>query len=168
MSGTFSSTSVVPRILLTPSLASWTPLFAGYATFLSLTASSSRASSKQYLGTSKGDGNGDDETSASLAAVRAHGNFAEHVPLALLLAGVCELNGGSKPVLNASLAVLFAARVAHASFGLLQPGHVETLRKRGVQYGRIGGFVATHAVSVGLGVYAFWLCFDGIKVMYGF
>jgi hypothetical protein len=46
--------------------------------------------------------------------VRAHGNFAEHVPLALLLMAVAEANGAPAPLLHGVGAALLAGRLAHA------------------------------------------------------
>ena len=48
-----------------------------------------------------------------LAAVRAHGNFIENVPMVFILAGIAELNGGSPTVLSSLLSAFAVARVAH-------------------------------------------------------
>lgn len=47
-------------------------------------------------------------------AVRAHGNFAENVPFALLLMALCEINGLPEWALHVLGAVLLAGRVLHA------------------------------------------------------
>lgn len=128
------STAIVPHITLLPTLALWAPVFAGYHTYLSLGAGFARGNTKKYLGTA-----GVDENSDQLKANRAHGNFTENVPLALILAGVCELNGASRAVLNGVLGFLFCARVAHADFGIKMKGHVEQLTAKGYQWGRLTG-----------------------------
>ena len=46
--------------------------------------------------------------------IRAHGNFAEYVPLVLILMGLIELAGGNRTVLAASGAALVVGRVLHA------------------------------------------------------
>ncbi len=46
--------------------------------------------------------------------MRRHQNFVEYVPLALILIGVLELNGGSPMFLHGLGAALVVARVAHA------------------------------------------------------
>ena len=46
-------------------------------------------------------------------AVRVHGNFAEYVPVALLLLACYELNGASVIVLHALGAMLVAGRALH-------------------------------------------------------
>ncbi len=46
-------------------------------------------------------------------AVRAHGNFAEYVPLALLLLGALEVRSGGGPLLHGLLVALVVARLAH-------------------------------------------------------
>ena len=52
-----------------------------------------------------------------IVSIRRHANFAEWVPLALLLMALIELNGGSKTWLHTLGAVLLAARIVHP-FGL--------------------------------------------------
>jgi uncharacterized membrane protein YecN with MAPEG domain len=47
-------------------------------------------------------------------AVRAHGNFAEYVPFALLMLALCELNGLPDWALHVLGTVLLAGRVLHA------------------------------------------------------
>lgn len=49
--------------------------------------------------------------------IRAHGNFAEYVPLALLLMALAEAGGQPAWLLHAQGILLVAARVAHA-YGL--------------------------------------------------
>jgi uncharacterized membrane protein YecN with MAPEG domain len=48
-------------------------------------------------------------------AVRAHGNFAEYVPFALLLIGLCEINSLPDWALHALGVALLAGRIAHAT-----------------------------------------------------
>ncbi|RWU12676.1 glutathione S-transferase [Pseudidiomarina gelatinasegens] len=47
-------------------------------------------------------------------AVRIHGNFAEYVPLSLLLLVVMELQGAAVDLLYGLGAALFVARICHA------------------------------------------------------
>ncbi len=47
-------------------------------------------------------------------AMRAHGNFAEYVPLALLLLALLELNGLPTVILHALGLMLLGGRLAHA------------------------------------------------------
>ena len=84
-----------------------------------------------------------------LAAFRAQGNFIENVPLALILAGAVELNGGSKLALTGALSALFVFRVAHAEFGLMAKGYGGK--------GRPVGFFGTALVIFGLAGYGAWL-----------
>ena len=46
--------------------------------------------------------------------IRAHGNFAEYVPLVLILMALIELAGGNRTVLAASGAAVVVGRVLHA------------------------------------------------------
>jgi len=49
------------------------------------------------------------------AAVRAHANFAEYVPITLLLLAVAEINHGAWPITLLSAALLVVGRVTHAA-----------------------------------------------------
>jgi len=86
---------------------------------------------------------------ASLAqAIRAHGNFAEHTPLALLLIGLVEAFAYRSPVVNGLGTVLLAARLLSA-WGLNS-----TLKQ---SFGRQAGATLTilvTAVSAALILYA--------------
>ncbi len=84
-----------------------------------------------------------------LVAARAHSNFVENVPFALLLAAFVEMNGGNRRALTASLATLFLLRVVHVEFGLKA--------KDSLGWGRPVGFFGTLGVVGGLGSYAGWL-----------
>lgn len=75
------------------------------------------------------------------------------MPLALLLAGFVELNGGSRKVLMTALGVLTVARVMHVEMGLL----VEGGEKPHTGIGRPVGFFGTVGVVVGLAGYGAWL-----------
>ena len=60
-----------------------------------------------------GIGLGDGGDVSMQRAVRGHGNFAEYVPLALILLAALELNGTSLYVLHGLGIVLLAARLLH-------------------------------------------------------
>jgi len=57
---------------------------------------------------------GQGEAPELLAAIRAHGNFAEYVPLTLLLMALCELSGAGALWLHAGGAMLLVGRILHA------------------------------------------------------
>jgi uncharacterized membrane protein YecN with MAPEG domain len=61
---------------------------------------------------------GDGGKAAMLQACRAHANFAEHVPMALLLIALAELIGSPSAMIHGLAAVLVFARLASA-YGLL-------------------------------------------------
>lgn len=86
-----------------------TPVYAGLLAFvfLFLTASVIRLRRRQRV--SVGDG-GDP---AFLRKVRAHGNFAEYVPMALLLMAMVELLGVHAVILHAIGGLLLAGRLVH-------------------------------------------------------
>ena len=64
-------------------------------------------------GVSLGDGGNPDLT----VLIRRHANFVEHVPLALLLIALLELNGAGKGLLHVLGTALVLARLIHP-FGL--------------------------------------------------
>jgi uncharacterized membrane protein YecN with MAPEG domain len=70
-------------------------------------------------GTSLGDGSsgtiaaGQEHTAPLLVAARSHANFAEYVPLCLILIGLVELNGTRSWVVQALAALLVTARIIH-------------------------------------------------------
>ena len=58
-------------------------------------------------------GIGDGGDKALTLKIRAHGNFAEYVPLALLLLAFVEHGGGSRALVGGLGAALVLGRVAH-------------------------------------------------------
>jgi uncharacterized protein len=80
-----------------------------------------------------------------IAAIRAHGNNVENVPLALILLLAAELCGGSSTALHAFGGALLVARLAHA-FGLLKASKVQVV-----------GALLNQVVQVGLAGYLLWL-----------
>jgi uncharacterized protein len=63
-------------------------------------------------------------------AMRAHGNFAEHVPMALLLIALAELIGSPTMMIHGLATVLVIARLASA-YGLLGSSAQTPGRKAG-------------------------------------
>lgn len=118
-----------------------------YHIFLQIRVSLRRVASKQSLEhASKSFSSKDDPL---LAAFRAQSNFTENVPLALVLAGAVELNGGSKAFLTIALSALIVFRLAHAEYGLMVQGYGG--KGRGV------GFFGTAGVILCLAGYGAWL-----------
>lgn len=64
-------------------------------------------------------------------AIRAHGNFAEYVPLALILLGLLEALGATMIMVHALGATLLLGRILHA-YGMSQPNAVHSARKLGI------------------------------------
>lgn len=86
-----------------------TPLYAGALAILFL-ALSFRVVQQRGHGVSLGDG-GDQEL---LRRIRGHGNFAEYVPLILLLLAMLETGGATPPwLLHLLGATLLLARLLH-------------------------------------------------------
>ena len=70
--------------------------------------------------------------------MRVHGNFAEHVPMALILIAVLELNGAETWHLHVLGAGLMLSRVLHAHGLETTPGK---------SFGRAAGVIGTTAVT---------------------
>ncbi|MEZ5566359.1 MAG: MAPEG family protein [Gammaproteobacteria bacterium] len=76
-------------------------------------------------------------------AVRIHGNFAEYVPLALLLLAFYEVGGGAWWAVHTAGAWLVVARLLHA---------VGLTRSSGRSTGRFAGVVMTWTLLLALAV----------------
>jgi len=74
--------------------------------------------------------------------MRAHGNFAEYVPLVLILIALVEAARGTHLWLAIVAAIFIVARILHG-FGM-----------DGWRFGRMAGMVGTAPVMIGLGLYA--------------
>jgi uncharacterized protein len=87
-------------------------------------------------------------------AVRAHANFTEHVPMALLAIGAGELAGASRPLVIGMAGSLIAARLLSA-YGLT--------RSLGPSLARQAGASITIAVVILAGVTALSLTVRALK-----
>lgn len=87
--------------------------------------------------------------------VRVHQNFLEYVPMAIIVMGILELNGGSATFLHVFGIVLVLARIAHA-IGLRHDnmGHP----------GRVIGTAGTVLFSAAAAIYLLWIV---VKPMLG-
>lgn len=83
---------------------------------------------------------GDNGNARVLRAMRAHGNFSEYVPIALMLMMMAELGGVGTGVLHAIGAPLLAGRVAHGWCFLFAARNVKA---------RVAGMAMT-LVSIGI------------------
>lgn len=87
-----------------------TPVYAALLAVLFFALSVRIVSLRRRLRVAVGDG-GEPEL---LRAIRAHGNFAEYVPLTLLLLALAESQGNPPLLLHALGLALLAGRIAHA------------------------------------------------------
>lgn len=105
-----------------------TPIYAALLAFvlifLSLRVIRTRRTAKVALG------DGGDQ--GLLRASRAQANFAEYVPMALLLIGFAELQGAPVLAIHGLGVVLLAGRLVHA-YGVSQQEEDCRLRVRGMQ-----------------------------------
>jgi len=102
-----------------------TPIYAAVLTGLYLVLSLRVIGMRRSSGVALGDGG--DRT--LLRRQRVHANFAEYVPLALVLMALAELQGLSHWALHAIGVLLVAGRLAHA-YGVSQ--EAEPMRIRGL------------------------------------
>lgn len=89
-----------------------TILYAGLLGLLSIALGSGAGIMRGKKGIDAGDG-GDAEM---LRAMRRHANFAEYVPLALVLIALLELNGVRTLAIHVLGLVLLVGRLMHAAF----------------------------------------------------
>lgn len=86
-----------------------TALYAGLLALVGIVLAAGSGLLRSRTGVSLGGG----DNPQQLVAFRRHGNFAEWVPLALILFAVLELNGVSGTALHVMGIVLLVARIAH-------------------------------------------------------
>lgn len=75
---------------------------------------------------------GDGGNSDMLRRMRAHANFAEYVPFALLLIAFVEMRGASPSTMHLLLAPLAAARIAHPIGMMAAPNSIPQYGLRGL------------------------------------
>ncbi len=95
-------------------------------------------------------GVGDGGNEVMLRRMRAHGNFAENVPLFLILLGLLELATGGNLWLWGAAILFILARIAHA-FGMDRPGG---------NLPRVVGISLSWLVLLGLAGYAIYLAYQ--------
>jgi uncharacterized membrane protein YecN with MAPEG domain len=93
---------------------------------------------------------GDGGNPEILKRVRAHGNFAEYVPLLLILMGLLELAGADKTSLAVAGVALVVFRIAHA-VGMHMPAP---------NAARVAGTVGTFLLIIMFCGYGLWLSFN--------
>lgn len=135
--------------------------FTAYFLYLSGRCVQVRLRDKKWIGDDSSKQDGETPSGESAApqnsdkyndlqvSTRAHANFAENVPLAFILAGLVELNGGNRKVVSGTLGALFVLRVLHADLGVLKPGSMAA--------GRPIGYYGTCGVLGALAGYSAWL-----------
>ncbi|KAI9202098.1 membrane-associated, eicosanoid/glutathione metabolism protein [Polychytrium aggregatum] len=154
---------------LVPIVGSWSLLFGGYQTYLMFKVIGQRVANKVSIGAGEGlvekaraAGKSQAEideiehgVQMLVRAIRAHANFTEHVPLALLVLGFAELNGANSLYLHSSLAILLIARYLHADLTFLNEKN-----KRAFGPTRTMGVSGTIAVTLISAGYSAFLAFQ--------
>jgi uncharacterized protein len=88
-----------------------------------------------------GHGLGDGGSNTLQRAIRAHGNFAEYTPLALILMALVEVQNGNMYVLVLLASAFVLGRLSHA-YGLI----VAETKPKSVFFFRVAGMAATFTV----------------------
>ena len=88
---------------------------------------------------------GPGESDGMLRSIRAHGNFAEYVPLGLILIGLLEAQKGAPLLLHALGFLLLAGRISHAYSLLRHEPKTLGAQKLSVKF-RVLGMVCTFTV----------------------
>ena len=127
-----------------------TPLYAGLLTLLFVLLSL-RVVKYRQKGIPLGDG-GDPKM---LRVVRGHANFAEYVPLALLMMAVLELGRSSIYILHAIGIALILSRLLHA--------YALSYATR-FRFGRVWGAALTFVVLVVEALMCLWQAVQGMSV----
>jgi uncharacterized protein len=89
-------------------------------------------------------GLGDGGNEMLLRRIRAHANYAENMPIFLVLLGLLELAGGERWILWGAAIAFILARLAHA-FGMDSPSRLRL---------RVAGMLVSTLVIVGLAGWA--------------
>lgn len=87
-------------------------------------------------------GFGDGGSEELRSAIRAHGHFAEYVPLITLMVAMLEMSGLPAAHVHKLMGLLLAARILHPFGMYAKPNSLQ------FRVGRIGGMVLTIAVTV--------------------
>jgi uncharacterized membrane protein YecN with MAPEG domain len=127
-----------------------TPLYAGLLTLLFVLLSL-RVVQVRQKGIPLGDG-GDPKM---LRVIRGHANFAEYVPLALLMMAILELSRYSSYVLHAIGIALILSRILH--------GYALSYTPR-FRFGRTWGAGLTFVILAVEAVLCLWQAFKGMSV----
>jgi len=152
----------MPLFTLTPASLAWSPLFAGYYSYLtgSVTAlrvktgvmagSGTMAIHSTQFGKDLNEHDRARDEKKLLVLSRAHANFSESVPLSYLFIVLAELNGAPTYLIHTALGLLFSFRVAHVELGMKGP-HAESLGRPLGAYGTVILTFATAAYNFNLG-----------------
>jgi uncharacterized membrane protein YecN with MAPEG domain len=116
-------------------------LYSGLLALVFIYLSFNIAMSRKKLLIGVGDGGG--ENKAFACAIRVQANFAEYVPIALILLAIFESNNGHYLVAHIAGATLLVARLLHA-YGLG--------KSAGTSFGRFCGILLTWLVILSLSV----------------
>ena len=112
------------------------PFYSAILAFFYIALSVRTLTLRRALSINLGDGVSD----AMLRAARVHGNFAESVPITLLLVGFLELRGGGPATVHLLCTALLAGRLSYAvGVSRLQEDHRFRVFGRAMTFTALGG-----------------------------
>ena len=144
-----------------PVLSSFAPIYASLFLFLTQRVIRQRRTQRISLGDgSHHPTNADSSTKkqahwALQSAIRAHGNFAEHVPITLLFLGLLEGQGVKKSILALIHTLLVAGRVGHW-YALTRPMALSPFR--------VFGVATTNMIMMGAALWNAYLAYPALDL----
>ncbi|WP_419912138.1 MAPEG family protein [Hoeflea sp.] len=124
-----------------------TPIFAGVLTFLYVYLAVRVITTRRTARVGLGDGG----NAEMLRGIRVHGNFAEYVPLGLLLMAMAELQGAPSWMVSIIGFILLAGRLIHA-YGVSRQPEISGSRTLGMGL-TFTALVTAALVNLVLGLY---------------
>ena len=121
-----------------------TPLYAAVLGLIFVLLSVNIIRLRRALKISLGDG----ESGQMRKATRSHANFAEYVPLSLVLMLLLEVQTGASGFIHFLGLLLIAGRIMHA-WGLNQPRQILPLRTLGMAFTFVGIISASAGIILG-------------------
>lgn len=118
-----------------------TPLYAVLCAIILIVLSFRTLLIRRSAGIGIGANKGGSEDRNLARAIRAHGNFVEYTPIALILMAMLELRTGSSTALWILGAILVIARIVHALGISREPENLKL---------RVAGMVLTFTALIGL------------------
>ena len=102
---------------------------------------------------------GDGGNVALIQAIRRHGNWAEYVPMAVILLGLLEVNGANTVFLHGSGVLLVIFRILHPMGIVLNEDGTDFRALAPFEKRRLIGSFGTDLLSIAMAIYCILLFF---------